>query len=64
LHLADHLLGPGPALAKTNHPVQNSPRCRRWRMRRPVTTGRVCASAVRVFCIDYRLPIVLIKEKR
>ena len=23
LHLADHLLGPGPALAKTNHPPQN-----------------------------------------
>ena len=23
LHLADHLLGPGPALEATNHPVQN-----------------------------------------
>ena len=22
-HLADHILGPGPALAATNHPVQN-----------------------------------------
>ena len=23
LHLADHIIGPGPALAKTNHPSQN-----------------------------------------
>ncbi len=23
LHLADHILGPGPALEKANHPVQN-----------------------------------------
>jgi alkanesulfonate monooxygenase SsuD/methylene tetrahydromethanopterin reductase-like flavin-dependent oxidoreductase (luciferase family) len=25
-HLADHLLGPGPAIAKTNHPEQNARR--------------------------------------
>ena len=60
LHLADHLLGPGPALAKTNHPVQNLAAVPAMAHAAAVTnTLRI---GCRVFCIDYRLPIVLVKE--
>lgn len=60
LHLADHIIGPGPALEATNHPLQ--------------TLAAVPAMAVaaestsklrvgcRVFCIDYRPAAVLAKE--
>ncbi len=60
LHLADHLLGPGPALAKTNHPVQNLAAVPAMAHAAAVTT--TLRIGCRVFCIDYRLPIVLIKE--
>ena len=60
LHLADHILGPGPALERSNHPVQNL-----------AAVPAMCFAAAatselkigcRVFCIDYRLPVMLIKE--
>lgn len=60
LHLADHLLGPGPALAKTNHPVQNLAAVPAMAHAAAVTN--TLNIGCRVFCIDYRLPIVLIKE--
>lgn len=59
-HLADHVIGPGPALAATGHPVQ--------------TVAAIPAMAVaaeststikigcRVLCIDYREPVMLAKE--
>lgn len=60
LHLADHLLGPGPALAKTNHPVQNLAAVPAMAHAAAVTS--TLKIGCRVFCIDYRHPIVLIKE--
>ncbi|HTO59348.1 MAG TPA: TIGR03621 family F420-dependent LLM class oxidoreductase [Pseudomonadales bacterium] len=60
LHLADHLLGPGPALAKTNHPVQNLAAVPAMAHAAAVTT--TLKIGCRVFCIDYRLPVVLVKE--
>ena len=60
LHLADHFLGPGPAISQTNHPVQTLA---------AVPAMAVAAEATqrlrvgcRVFCIDYRNPVVLAKE--
>ena len=60
LHLADHVIGPGPALAATNHPVQNLS---------PVPAMAVAAEATttlkvgcRVFCTDYRNPVMLAKD--
>jgi probable F420-dependent oxidoreductase len=58
--LADHYIGPGPALAATNHPVQ---------VLASVPAIAVAAEATsrirvgcRVFCIDYHHPVVLAKE--
>lgn len=60
LHLADHVIGPGPALAATNHPVQNLS---------PIPAMAVAAEATstirvgcRVFCTDYRNPVMLAKD--
>ncbi len=60
LHLADHVLGPGPALDSTQHPLQNLA---------AVPAIAVAAEATstlkvgcRVFCIDYRPAAVLAKE--
>jgi len=60
LHLADHLLGPGPAIEKTNHPTQNLAAIPAMAHAAAVTTElRV---GCRVFCIDYYHPLVLIKS--
>ena len=60
LHLADHFLGPGPALEKTNHPLQTLAAVPAMAVAAEATeTLRV---GCRVFCIDYRLPVVLAKE--
>jgi probable F420-dependent oxidoreductase len=60
LHLADHFLGPGPALEATNHPLQELA---------AVPAMAVAAEATerlrvgcRVFCNDYRHPVMLAKE--
>jgi probable F420-dependent oxidoreductase len=60
LHLADHFLGPGPALDATHHPLQELAAV-------PAMAAAAAATETlrigcRVFCIDYRLPIVLAKE--
>lgn len=60
LHLADHLLGPGPALAKTNHPPQNLAAIPAMATAAAVTS--TLKIGCRVFCVDYHLPLVLIKE--
>ena len=59
-HLADHLLGPGPALEKTNHPVQNLAAIPAMAFAAAVTE-RIHIGC-RVFCIDYHNPVVLVKS--
>lgn len=60
IHLADHLLGPGPAIEKTGHPIQNLAAIPAMAHAAAVTsTIRV---GCRVFCIDYHVPLVLIKS--
>lgn len=60
LHLADHLLGPGPALEATNHPVQSLAAIPAMAYAAAVTeTIRI---GCRVFCIDYHNPAVLVKS--
>lgn len=60
LHLADHILGPGDALDKTNHPAQNLAPVPAMAHAAAVTT--TLNIGCRVFCIDYRSPIMLAKE--
>jgi probable F420-dependent oxidoreductase len=60
LHLADHVLGPGPAIASTNHPIQELAAV-------PAIMAAAAATSTlrvgcRVFCIDYRHPAMLAKE--
>jgi probable F420-dependent oxidoreductase len=60
LHLADHIIGPGPALEATNHPLQTLAAVPAMAVAAEATTKlRV---GCRVFCIDYRPAAVLAKE--
>ena len=59
-HLADHLLGPGPALEKTAHPVQNLAAIPAMAYAAAVTEK--INIGCRVLCIDYHHPIVLTKS--
>jgi len=59
-HLADHILGPGPALIKANHPEQNLAAIPAMAYAAAVTS--TIKIGCRVFCIDYHLPVVLIKS--
>src|SRR5205085_7831746 len=60
LHVADHYIGPGPALAATNHPVQSLAAVPAMAMAAESTTTLRIGS--RVLCIDYHHPVVLAKE--
>lgn len=60
LHVADHYIGPGPALAATNHPVQTLAAVPAMAMAAEATTTLRIGS--RVLCIDYHHPVVLAKE--
>ncbi|HEY5646167.1 MAG TPA: TIGR03621 family F420-dependent LLM class oxidoreductase [Pseudomonadales bacterium] len=60
LHLADHLIGPGPALEKTAHPVQTLAAIPAMAHAAAVTNE--LRIGCRVFCIDYHDPLVLIKS--
>ena len=60
LHLADHIIGPGPALTKTNHPSQNLAAMPAMAFAAAATN--VLKIGCRVFCVDYRLPVMLVKE--
>jgi probable F420-dependent oxidoreductase len=60
LTLADHFLGPGPALESTNHPLQTLAAVP------AMAVAAECTSTLRVgcrvFCMDYRHPVILAKE--
>ena len=60
LHLADHILGPGEAIAPTFHPVQELAAVPAMAAAAEATQTLRIGS--RVFCIDYRHPAVLAKE--
>ena len=55
-HLADHILGPGPALEKANHPEQNLAAIPAMAYAAAVTKS--INIGCRVFCVDYHLPVV------
>jgi probable F420-dependent oxidoreductase len=59
-HLADHLLGPGPAIQKSNHPVQTLAAIPA--MAYAAAVSKDIRIGCRVFCIDYHNPMVLIKS--
>jgi probable F420-dependent oxidoreductase len=59
-HLADHIIGPGPALSRTNHPIQGLAAVPAMAYAAAVTKS--IRIGCRVFCVDYRLPVVLAKE--
>jgi probable F420-dependent oxidoreductase len=59
-HLADHILGPGPALEAAAHPIQNLAAIPAMAYAAAVTSE--INIGCRVFCIDYHLPVVLIKS--
>jgi probable F420-dependent oxidoreductase len=59
-HLADHVIGPGPALTPTNHPVQDVAAIPAIAVAAEATsTIRV---GCRVFACDYRNPVMFAKE--
>lgn len=60
LHLADHFLGPGEAIASTNHPVQELAAVPAMAMAAEATQR--LRIGCRVFCVDYRHPAMLAKE--
>ena len=59
-HVADHYLGPGPALAATNHPVQDVAAIPALAMAAEATS--TINIGARVFCTGYRPGPVLVKE--
>lgn len=60
LHLADHYLGPGPALEATRHPLQQLAAVPAMTVAAEATT--TLRIGCRVFCIDYHPLAVLVKE--
>jgi probable F420-dependent oxidoreductase len=60
LMLADHYIGPGPALTATGHPVQEIAAVPAITLAAAVTS--TIKVGCRVMCIDYRNPVVLAKE--
>jgi probable F420-dependent oxidoreductase len=60
LHLADHIIGPGPALEATNHPLQELAAVPAMAVAAEATS--TLKVGCRVFCQDYKHPAVLAKE--
>ena len=60
LHVADHIIGPGPALERSNHPIQSLAAVPAMCFAAAATS--TLKIGARVFCVDYRLPVVLAKE--
>ena len=60
LHLADHVIGPGPAIERAAHPVQELAAVPAIAVAAEATT--TLRVGCRVFCIDYRPAAVLAKE--
>lgn len=59
-HLADHILGPGPAIEGTAHPPQLLAAVPAMAMALEFT--KHIKVGARVFCMDYREPVMLAKE--
>ncbi len=59
-HVADHVLGPGPAIEATNHPIQNVAAVPAIAVAAEATS--TIGVGCRVFCCDYRNPVMLAKE--
>ncbi len=59
-HLADHFLGPGPAIEAAAHPPQLIAAVPAMAMALEMTTS--LKVGCRVFCMDYRQPVILAKE--
>ena len=60
LHLADHIIGPGPAIESSHHPVQELAAVPAMAVAAEVTSS--LRIGCRVFCVDYRNPSMLAKE--
>lgn len=60
LSVADHVIGPGPALRATHHPVQTVAAIPAMAVAAEATE-RIRIGA-RVLCVDYRHPVMLAKE--
>ena len=58
--VADHVIGPGPALTAMNHPVQDVAAVPAMAVAAEATESIRIGS--RVFCCDYRQPVVFAKE--
>jgi probable F420-dependent oxidoreductase len=58
--VADHVIGPGPALSAMNHPVQDVAAVPAMAVAAEATSTIRIGS--RVFCIDYRQPVMFAKE--
>lgn len=59
-HLADHVIGPGPALNATGHPVQAVAAIPAMAVAAEATS--TIKVGCRVLCVDYRNPVMLAKE--
>lgn len=59
-HLADHVIGPGPALQATGHPVQTVAAIPAMAVAAEATS--TIKVGCRVLCVDYRNPVMLAKE--
>ncbi len=60
LYLADHILGPGEAIARSGHPIQELAAVPAMAVAAEATTD--LRIGCRVFCQDYRHPAMLAKE--
>ncbi len=58
--VADHVIGPGPALTATNHPIQNV--AAMPAMAVAIEATSTINVGARVFCTDYRQPVMFAKE--
>ena len=58
--VADHVIGPGPALTATNHPVQNVAAIPAMAV--AIEATDTISVGARVFCTDYRQPVMFAKE--
>jgi len=58
--VADHVIGPGPALTATNHPIQNVAAIPAMAVAIEATS--TINIGARVFCTDYRQPVMFAKE--
>ena len=58
--VADHVIGPGPALTATNHPIQNVAAIPAMAV--AIEATDTINVGARVFCTDYRQPVMFAKE--